>query len=345
VSATARSLLVRSVLDEYGALTRTAMRPYLGGGEPRRHLYAPAADYPGRGGRMLRSSLCLAATRAFGGELRDGLGAAVSLELLHNAFLVHDDIEDDSQERRGRPTLHALHGVPIAINVGDALTVTSLRPILDEQARLGRALAMRVLEETLRTARETVEGQALELGWRRDDVLDVTEADYLRMILKKSAWYTVIHPLRVGALIGSRDGFDLDGLVRFGFFLGAAFQIQDDLLNLVGDRRRYGKEIDGDIQEGKRTLMLIHLLAHASPEERRELDALLRLPRAHRTLAEVRFVRKQMDRYGSLEHAREIAHGLAGAAQSEFDRVFQDVADSRDRGFIEALTHWVIERT
>ena len=112
-------------------------------------------------------------------------------------------------------------------------------------------------------ARESIEGQAIELGWRRDNALRLGDADYLEMVLKKTCWYTTIYPSRVGALIGTRGDCDLDRFVRFGFFLGAAFQIQDDLLNLEGDPLRYGKELDGDLWEGKRTLMLIHLLRKA----------------------------------------------------------------------------------
>ena len=159
----------------------------------------------------------------------------MALELLHNAFLVHDDLEDESEERRGRPTLHVRHGAPLAINAGDALAVLSLRPLIDNVGTLGARLALRILEEAERMARESVEGQALELWWRQHHVIDLEEADYLRMVLKKTCWYTTIYPMRVGALIGTRDGVELDSYLHFGFFVGAAFQIQDDLLNLVGD--------------------------------------------------------------------------------------------------------------
>ncbi len=124
---------------------------------------------------------------------------------------------------------------------------------------------------------ESLEGQAMELGWVRDNRCDVTDEDYLRMVLKKTCWYSFIHPCRIGALIATRDGVDLDRFNRFGCYLGTAFQIQDDLLNLTGDERRYGKEIGGDLLEGKRTLMLIHLL--------RQLDAARARSRDHATSA------------------------------------------------------------
>ena len=187
---------------------------------------------------------------------------------MHNALLVHDDIEDASDERRGTPTLHALHGVPLAINAGDAMGLLSLRPLKDNLHRLGLATALRIFEETERMAWETTEGQALELGWQRDNRTDVTDEDYLHMVLQKTCWLAAIHPLRVGCLIGARGRLPLDPLIRLGFFFGAAFQIQDDLLNLEAGPA-YGKEINGDLLEGKRTLMIIHALRHARQRERR----------------------------------------------------------------------------
>ena len=344
MSAAAAPNLVVATLAEYGGLTRTALGDYLQPREPRRHLYDLVADYPSRGGRMLRPSLCIATARAFGAGREDAVRTAVALELLHNAFLVHDDVEDESDERRGRPTLHALHGVPLAVNVGDALTLLGLRALLDNRLRLGPWLTMRILEEAERMARETVEGQAVELGWRRDNATELTEADYLQMVLKKTCWYTTIWPSRVGALIGTRSDRDLDRFLRFGFFLGAAFQIQDDLLNLLGDRARYGKEIDGDVWEGKRTVMLIHLLAVASAEERARLAAFLARPRAARRMDEVQWVRERMDARGSIEYARQTAHGLAGAALHEYGLLYAGLPETRDKRFIDGLVTWVLER-
>ena len=339
------SNLVPTMLKEYGDVTRVALCDYLRPREPRRHLYSLVADYPRRGGRMLRPSLCIATARAFGAAPEDAVRSAVAIELLHNAFLVHDDIEDESDERRGRPTLHALHGVDVAVNVGDALTLLGIRALVDNQRTLGERLALRVIEEAERMAQETVEGQAIELGWRRDNAVDVTETDYFEMILKKTCWYTTIFPTRIGALIGTRGRIDADRFVRFGFFLGAAFQIQDDLLNLVGDPERYGKELDGDLWEGKRTLMLIQLFARASTEERLRLREILACSRRARRAEDVAWMRDRLEAYDCIAYARGVAHGLAGAALHEHAPLFAGVPDTRDRRFLEAVVRWVLERT
>ena len=335
--------LVPQLLKEYGGVTRAALVGYLPQREPRRHLYDLVADYPSRGGKMMRPSLCIAAARAFGGSVEDALPTAVSLELLHNALLIHDDIEDESEERRGKPTLHELHGVPIAINVGDTLTLLAMRPLADNQQRLGAQVAMRVFEDVERVARESAEGQAMELGWRFDNTPDVSESDYLEMVLKKTCWLATIYPLRVGAMIGTRGRVDPDRFIRFGFFLGTAFQIQDDLLNLYADES-YGKERDGDLWEGKRTLMLIHLLRSCSAAEGQRIFATLGQARSQRCAGEVAFIRDRMDHYDCIDYGRQVAHGLAGAALEEFKAVFEGVPDSRDRQFIEGLATWVFER-
>jgi geranylgeranyl diphosphate synthase type II len=343
--AAADGQLVAAVLREYGDATRAALFDYLPVAEPRRYLYDLVADYPRRGGRAFRPSLCIATARAFGSSLADAIQTAVSIELMHNAMLIHDDIEDESEQRRGRPAMHITEGVPISINVGDTLSLLSMRPLLDNQRTLGPFLSLRLIEETERMARESAEGQALELGWRRDNVTTVAESDYLVMVLKKTCWLATIHPSRVGALIGARGLVDVEPFIRFGFFLGAAFQIQDDLLNLVGDAQAYGKELGGDIHEGKRTLMLIRLFEVATARERTRLQTMFGLPRSRRTDADVRWVRERMDAYACIDYARQVAHGLAGAAHHEFTRLFGGLPDSRDRRFIQALAAWVIQRT
>lgn len=336
--------IVVEKLREYGAIVHDELQRYLPQREPRRFLYDLVADYPQRGGKMMRPSLCIATARAFGANLEEALGTAIAIELMHNALLVHDDIEDESEKRRGRPTLHRLHGIALAINAGDLMSLMSLRPLMDNIDFLGPELALRILEETDLMARETAEGQAMDLGWRLENTTSLDIADYLQMVLKKTCWLASIYPIRVGALIGTRGLADLDAFFRFGFFLGASFQIQDDLLNLALDDGRYGKERDGDLFEGKRTLMLIHLLQHSSAQERERLCALLRGKRDERTVKQVCWMRQLMVERGSIQHARQIANGLAGAALYEYERLFAHLEDSPDKRFLEEIVPWVIER-
>jgi geranylgeranyl diphosphate synthase, type II len=335
---------VETDLARYGGMTRDALSRYVPDTEPREHLWDLVAEYPGRGGKAIRPALCLATTVAFGGELDEALPSAVALELLHNAFLVHDDIEDASLLRRGRPTLHAEHGVPLAINAGDALVVLAGAALRENRRRLGSRLASQIGEEFDLMARRTIEGQARELGWRRDVVCDLGPDDYLDLIMHKTCWYTTIHPLRVGALIGSLGRSDLDSLVRFGFYLGAAFQIRDDLLNLIGEEAKYGKESCGDLYEGKRTLMVIHLLSEARGGDRQAVERFLAMERQQRTAGDVAGMVELMRRYGSLDFTRAFGAGIAEAATDAFEVAFDDVPDTPERRFLHDLIAWMLDR-
>jgi geranylgeranyl diphosphate synthase type II len=312
--------------------------------EPRRYLYGPLAEHLSRAGKSIRPALCMATCQAFGGDPAAAEKSAVAIEMLHNAFLVHDDVEDESELRRGEPTMHVAHGVPLAVNAGDMLNTLSLRVLRENLPVLGDALTWRVFDEFDHMMQESLEGQAMELGWIRDNRCDLADCDYLRMVLKKTCWYSFIQPCRIGALIATRDGVDLDRFNRFGFFLGAAFQIQDDLLNLTGDERRYGKEIAGDLLEGKRTLMLIHLLRQVTGDDQRRLGHFLGMVRARRPVGDAPWIVDLMRRQGSLDYGRTVARQLAGAAQFEFMRAFADRPPSEARDFVGQIIRLMVSR-
>jgi len=332
-----------SVLDSYGRETRQAVSRYLTSDPPAPYLDDLLGDYPSRGGKMMRPSICIANARVFGGRLEDAILCAAAVEILHNGLLIHDDIQDASELRRGRPTLHALHGVPLAINAGDAMIFSALRPLIDSLRSLGPAVVERVLAVSLTMARETAEGQALELGWREQNETTLGDADYLRLVVKKTAWMGMIWPAQLGLLIGSRGAADPDCLVRFGCFLGAAFQIEDDLRNLAANEN-YGKEKNGDLFEAKRTLMLIHVRRSCAEAERVRLDAFLALDRRQRSLEDVLWLADLMERRGSIAHARLVAGALAGAAAHEFALVYGALEPSADLSFIAGLIPWVFDR-
>lgn len=302
------------------------------------------ADYPLRAGKGLRPALCLATCQAFGGTLEDALPSAVALELFHNAFLVHDDIEDESLDRRGSPTMHEMYGTAIAINVGDALNVLSMTPLLENTRVIGLEKALRIFQEIELMARESVEGQAMELEWVRTSAWEISDRHYHVMTAKKTCWYTCITPCRVGALIAIGARADLEMLRRFGYYLGVAFQIQDDVLNLVAEVERYGKETAGDIWEGKRTLMLIRLVRSCTPRERSRVVRIMRKLRSAKKQAEVDYVFGLMQKYDCIDHARRSSRAFALRARRLFDRQFHDVPDSRHKSFLREAVDYVIHR-
>jgi geranylgeranyl pyrophosphate synthase len=313
--------------------------------EPQRHLYGLVRDFLERSGKGLRPALCIATARALGGRAEDALPAAAGLEMLHNGFLVHDDIEDGSDWRRGVPTMHRSAGIPIALNAGDSMNALAMRLFLKTGPRLGSAATMRILEEVDHLIVETLEGQAMELGWVRDNDLTVKTDDYLRLVLKKTAWYSFIHPLRIGALVADGDDQDLGRFDRFGYLLGAAFQITDDVLNLNGNVARYGKEINGDLWEGKRTLLLTHAFGQANSADRAWIRSFLARPRERRLPREVLRLHDIIASNGSIEWARQAAKTFADAATLEFDNsAFVGAAANPDLDWLRACVDYLVRR-
>jgi geranylgeranyl diphosphate synthase, type II len=346
-------------------------------------LYELILDYPQRGGKALRPALSIATCLGLGGQLEAVLPTAATLELYHNAFLIHDDIEDESLLRRGRATLHVDHGIPIAVNVGDAMMALSLQPLLDNVERVGLGPALRILRVVARMTRQTVEGQAIELGWVRSNTWRLDDADYLDMVELKTSWYSFITPLRVGAVAAGAPEASLVPLETLGRHLGAAFQITDDLLNLRGDPEEYGKEIGGDLWEGKRTLMLLHALRHAPPDDQRRAEHILARPRPTsevdgglaelldglvargelspagraelsarlphsdlerpKCLDDIRWLYGLILRSGSLEHARRVAASHAEQAADVLDDL-DWFPPSHHRDVLRALVDFVHER-
>lgn len=331
-------------LARYRDTARAAMLERMPAREPARYLYDLVRDSVRTSGKGIRPALCLATCGAFGGHTEDALTSAAAIEMLHTAFLVHDDVEDESELRRGHPTLHTRHGVPLAVNAGDAMQAMSMRLLRRNIEDLGPRLALRIFDEFDHMLMQSLEGQALELGWIRDNAGHVTPRDYLRMTLKKTCWYSFIHPCRIGAMIARPDDIDFDAFNAFGFYLGAAFQIRDDLLNLVGDERAYGKERLGDLWEGKRTLMLAHLHSLAADHERERLDRFLSVPRSRRLAGEVSWVFGQMQRYGCIDYARAAARELAGAAAEAFETAYAGATGAGDKAFVRSCIGFVIER-
>jgi len=313
-------------------------------------LYRLLADYPFREGKGLRPAICLAACRAAGGRTELALTSAAALELFHNAFLVHDDVEDGSRFRRGRVTLFEAHGVPIAVNVGDATNVLALGLLLRNTETLGVRKALLILREVERMSRESVEGQAIELDWIRDGVFDLEDRDYVRMAYKKTCWYTVIAPLRIGVICGAPPGPDapLDGelapLIELGHLAGIAFQISDDLLNLEADEALYGKESSGDLWEGKRTVMLMHFTRTARGATRERALQILRTARTDKRPEDVAWLLEAMTAAGSLEHGRAMAAEYSARALELEASGTTGLRENDDGRFLREMLTYVIDR-
>lgn len=307
-------------------------------------LYGPMLEYPLREGKGLRPALCLAVCQACGGRMEEALDTAVALEMFHNAFLMHDDFEDGSEERRGQPTLHKKYGAAIAINVGDALNMLAMRTMLGNTRSLGLERALTLIFEVDHMVRESAEGQSIELDWVRFNRANISVRDYLRMSQKKTCWYTCIVPMRTGALIAKVRNERLAAFIPFGLKIGAAFQMQDDILNLTAEQSLYGKESCGDIGEGKRTVMVVHLLRETKGHDAARIVDIYGRRRELKTADDIAFVFDCMQRYGSLDFARDLARRFTLSAANTFERRFGWIPPSPYRRFLEEMIDYMIER-
>ena len=301
-------------------------------------------DYPLRAGKGLRPAICLLICEAFGGDPRKAINTAAALELLQNWALIHDDIEDGSDLRRGEPCLHQKHGIPIAINVGDGLHCKMWEMLNRNADLLGYELAFEIVSEFAQLSNSIVEGQHIELSWVENNRWDLAESDYWTMCVRKTASYTCITPCRVGALIAGASKNEMDLFVEMGKNLGVAFQIQDDVLNLIGEERLYGKEIGGDISEGKRTLILIHLLNTCSQTEANRITEIMGQRREDKSQDEIQEVLALMEQYKSIQYAQQRAKTLAQQAYTQFNQTFSYLPETQAKDIFLSLIHFLIER-
>jgi geranylgeranyl diphosphate synthase type I len=276
------------------------------------HLGLDGQDGPG--GKRLRPLLGVLAYQSLGGDYRKALPGAAAVELGHNFSLVHDDIEDADRERRHRPTLWALWGIPLAINAGDALFALSrlaLYRLLDSEEHDDRQVIelMRIYDETCLAL---CEGQYLDISFERRD--DVTVEAYMEMIGKKTA-ALIGASAQAGAILASDDKSVADAYRAFGYDLGMAFQIADDVKGSFWASADSGKPEAGDIRKRKKTLPIVWALEHAAVADRRRLTEIF--ARAGSATdgrdgamaddpvsdAEVAEVLEILDRSGAREHA------------------------------------------
>jgi len=252
----------------------TALKQILTLNQQPTELYGLIQEFLNYGGKRLRPILCLLSAESVGGKEDNTIKAAIAIELFHNFTLIHDDIEDNSLLRRGKPCLHLRHGIPLAINAGDGLYAIAYKAIISIDCTSEKKL--RVFSLLNDAFLKVIEGQAIELGWIKNKKWNLTIQDYMQMIECKTGALLAV-ACQVGALLADASESQQKVLYDFGMALGTAFQIQDDVLNLIGQEEKYNKEIGGDITEGKRTLMVLHALNNTNLriEDKKYLTELL----------------------------------------------------------------------
>lgn len=280
------------------------------------YLYAPLQRFTENGGKRHRPLICMLAAQAVGGDFRSALSTASAIEHFQTAALIHDDIADNGQLRRGKPCMHLVEGVGLATNCGDlALSMVTSSVLQDPE--FSDTTKVRLLHELTSMTARTIEGQALDLGWVRDGRFDLSVDDYLTMATHKTAYYSGATPLACGAIIGGGTQEQIEALRSFGMDTGLAFQIQDDLLNLIGEKEARNKDFRSDITEGKRTLVAVKAL-----EDPVHRDELIRILNAGATNPDtLAHAVELFQETGAIDFARSYALELTARAKVTLENV------------------------
>ena len=237
-------------------------------------LYEPIAYALSGGGKRVRPHLTLLACSLYSDEPEKAIPAALSVETYHNHTLLHDDLMDGADLRRGRPTVFRKWDANTAILSGDTMLILAFNHLLEG----GYSNAAQLLQLLARTAREVCEGQQYDMNFEQRN--DVTEAEYIEMIRLKTS-VLLACALKMGALVAGAPADQADLLYRFGEQIGLAFQLQDDYLDVYGDPKVFGKTIGGDIMSNKKTYMLINAFSRANAQQRAQLQQWVHHPDAH----------------------------------------------------------------
>jgi len=310
----AKMKTIEGVLDRYGAKINNAIQEWVDKiSIP--FLADPLRYHLSSGGKRIRPALCLYICEQLGGDLQRAIPFAMAVELLHNMFLLHDDIEDGDTVRRNEPTAWVKYGVPNAINAGDYLLAFAQN--LACSGDLSSDIRLRLANMLSDTASRTIEGQALDINQRAEPGFAVE--DYMQIARLKTGRYLVLGPAG-GAVIAGATHEVIEKLWLLGENMGPAFQIRDDIIDLTQGKGR-GGEIGCDIRESKPSILYAYALSHCEDKERQELVRLFRKPREEKTEQDVAWVIDLYNRYNILKTAQTKADKLVDEAVSVADSI------------------------
>ncbi len=298
-----------------------------------KNLKAAMAHYPAAGGKRLRPLLSTIACEAVGGKVDSAIPFGAALEIVHNFTLVHDDVMDEDDTRRGIKTVHAQFGVPEAILSGDALFARAFEVVLDSEVEDGSLV--RLVDILARAVRLLAEGQQMDMDF--EDAKTVTSDQYMRMIeLKTAVLYSAA--AQGGAIVGGASDQQEDALAEYGRLMGLGFQIWDDILDLESTQESFGKPVLNDIRNGKKTLIVLQALEDLAGTERKEFLSTLGNRKA--TKAQLERARDILDDVGAIEHATKVADGLIKEAKDQL----KILKDSPHKKSLVAFADYMVKR-
>ena len=297
----------------------------------------PIWDLLDRGGKRWRPTLMLLIIEALGKDPEEYVDFAAIPELIHNGTLMIDDIEDDSELRRGKPCTHKKFGIDISINAGNMLYYLPMQIVL--KSKLEPEKKSKIYDTYIQEMINISFGQGFDIAWHRGlgKADDITEAQYLQMCAFKTGTLARM-AAKLGAILADADDKTIEKIGRFAETIGVAFQIQDDILN-IQPTKEWGKEIGDDINEGKRTLMVIHTLKKASDEDKKRLIQILNMHTKDPEL--IKEAIDIMKKYGSIKYAKEYARKMVSDAWKDVEKI---LPESDAKKILKSFAEFLIER-
>jgi geranylgeranyl diphosphate synthase type I len=323
---------LKSELKKRTDIFNIELRDYLKNGKPKT-LYDAARHLPMAGGKRLRPAISMVSCEAVFGDIKKVIPLAISLELIHNFTLVHDDIMDKSNIRRNIPTVHKKYGEPTAIIAGDLLFAKSFEVIhnFTGESSVFKKLNYKIVEGI----REVCEGQQLDMEFEMRN--NVTETEYIEMIQKKTSALFML-AAEGGSIAGGGTTIEEKGLHNYGKYLGLAFQIRDDYLDMSSDENTLGKDIGNDVRNGKKTLIAVHSINNASGDDGILINQIFGNPKASQD--QIKKVYNLFQDIGSIEYAKNLAYKYCDKAKQSIDIL----KDSESKEILIDLAEYSINR-
>jgi len=296
-------------------------------------LKAAMAHYPAAGGKRLRPLLATITCEAVGGKADAAIPFGVALEMVHNFTLVHDDVMDEDDTRRGIKTVHAQYGMPEAILAGDALFARAFEIV--PESEVDPEGVVKLIGVMAKAVRLLAEGQQMDMDFEESG--KVTSEDYMKMIERKTA---VLYSAAAegGVIVGRGTDEQERAMFEYGRLIGLGFQIWDDVLDLVSDKETFGKPVLNDIRNGKKTLIVVNALEDLAGPERKEF--LSTLGKKDATMKQLVRARNILQEVGSIDHATMIANGLVAKAKERLGVL----KDSRHKDALREFADYMVKR-
>ncbi len=281
-------------------------------------------EFLDRGGKRWRPALMISACKACGGSERKALRFAPFVELIHEGTLLVDDVEDNADVRRGKPAMHKIYGIDAAVNNGNAMYFIPLAILYKNINKLSKEQLLQIYnlyaEEMLRLS----VGQAMDIHWHKGAKLKISEKAYLQMCSYKTGVLARL-AAKLGAILANANKKQIEALGKFGECLGVAFQIQDDILNIAPESKKWGKEIGEDISEGKRTAKELLAILNSHTKDKRKIRKAIAL----------------IKKSGAIEYARDKAKRIVKNAWSELERL---LPENEGKEELRAFASFAVER-